>query len=460
MEKKVNEIAEAEHELEVTLTYDEIKPEIEDAYKKERKKISIDGFRKGKAPIHVIKKFYGDAIEYQAAESISNKKFWDIAEADDLKPISTPKLIDIDFVRGEKLFFKVQYEVKPQLELKDYKGLEIEKPLLKVRDEDVENELNKTLKAHVTYEDAEKIEDKDYKFVANLQRVNDDGEPFEGSQTENLTVDLSEPTVNLELLKKSTGRKVGDKFDFSFIDEHKHGEDTHKEEYKYDIEVVKIEKAVYPEFDEEFVQKISNKQAKTIDEFRGQIKDNYEKYYQSQSTQIFESTLLNEVVKNNDFTAPTGYVATMLDRLIEVEKQNAQRYKQQAPDDETLRKNLAERAEWTAKWQIILENLARIENIEVEDSELEKLAEEEAGKTGITVKKLVKYYKDTNRKESLLEDKVIKFLTDNTKIKEVDAEKAKKDSEKKPEKKAAKKTVKKPAKTTTKKPTKKDEKKD
>ncbi|MCF6268864.1 MAG: trigger factor [Melioribacteraceae bacterium] len=452
MEKKVNEIAKHEHELEVTLTYDEIKPEIDDAYKKERKKISIDGFRKGKAPIHVIKKFYGDAIEYQAAESISNKKFWDIADKEGLKPISTPKLIDIDFVRGEKLSFKVQYEVKPQLDLKDYKGLEIEKPILKVRDEDVEIELNKALKAHVTYEDAEKIEDKDFKFVANLQRVNDDGEPFEGSRTENLTVDLSEPTVNLDLMEKSIGKKIGDKFDFSFIDEHKHGEDTHKEEYKYIIEVVKIEKAFYPEFTEEFVQKISNKKAKTIDEFRGQIKENYEKYYANQSTQLFESTLLNEVVKNNDFTAPEGYVATMLDRLIEVEKQNAQRYKQQAPDEETLRKNLAQRAEWTAKWQIILENLARIENLEVEDSELEKLAEEEASKTGISVKKLVKYYKDTNRKESLLEDKVIKFLTDNTKIKEVDAEKARKDSEKKSAKDTSKKS--------SKKSTKKDEKKD
>ena len=464
MEKKVNVIAEAENELEVTLTYDEIKPEIEEAYKKERKKISIDGFRKGKAPIHVIKKLYGDAIEYQAAESISNKKFWDIVEADELNPISTPKLVDIDFVRGEKLSFKVQYEVKPTLGLKDYKGLEIEKPLLTVRDEDVDAELTKTLKPHITFEDSEKIEDKDYRYVANLQRVNDAGEPFDGSQTENLTVDLSEPTVNLELLEKSVGKKAGDKFDFSFVDEHKHGEETHKEEYKYNIEVVKVEKAVYPEFDEEFVQKISNKQAKSIDEFRGQIKDNYEKYYKSQSTQIFESSLLNEIVKNNDFTPPTGYVATMLDRLIEVEKQNAQQYKQQVPDDETLRKNLAQRAEWTAKWQIILENLARMEKIEVEDSELEKLAEEEASQTGISVKKLVKYYKDTNRKESLLEDKVVKFLTDNTKIKEVDHEKEKKDAEKKAAKKTTKKTVKKAApktaKTTTKKSTKKDEKKD
>ncbi|MDA3860090.1 MAG: hypothetical protein PF445_02595, partial [Melioribacteraceae bacterium] len=86
----------------------------------------------------------------------------------------------------------------------------------------------------------------------------------------------------------------------------------------------------------------------------------------------------------------------------------------------------------------------------VEDSELEKLAEEEASKTGISVKKLVKYYKDTNRKESLLEDKVIKFLTENTKVKEIDADKAKKDSEKKPAKKTAKNTTEKAPKITTK----------
>jgi len=443
LEKKVNEIAKHEHELEVTLTYDEIKPEIEEAYNKERKKISIDGFRKGKAPLHVIKKMYGESIEFQAAESISNKKFWDIADSDGLKPISTPKLVDIDFVQGEKLSFKVLYEVKPELELKDYKDLEIEKPILKVRDEDVESEITRTLKAHVTYVDADVIEDNKFRFVANLQRVNDDGTPFEGSRTENLTVDLSEPSVNIDLQTNSKGKKVGEKFDFTFVDEHKHGEETHKEEYKYVIEVVKIEKIIYPELDEELVQKISNKKAKTIDEFKGQIKDSYEKYYESQSEQIFESTLLHEVVKNNDFTPPAGYVSFMLERLIEVEKENAKRSKQRLPDDATLKNSLAQRAEWTAKWQIVLENLARIENISVDDAELEKLAEEEASKTGISVQKLVKYYKDTNRKESLLEDKVIKFLIENTKVKEVDANKEKDSSEKKASKKSTKKEDKK-----------------
>ena len=443
MEVKVNEIAKHEHEVEVTLNYDEIKPEIDAAYKKEQKKIAIDGFRKGKAPIYLIKKLYGDSIEYQASETISNKKFWDVVESENLKPISTPQLIDINFEPNEKLSFKVRYEVKPELDLKDYKGLEIEKPIFKVRDEDIENEVNKILKAHATFEEAEKVEDSNYRITVNLQRIKEDGTEFEGSRSENIVIDLSEPNVNEEIKTNAIGKGVGDTFKFTFVDEHQHGEETHREEYIYNTEIQKIEKIVFPEADEELVKKISNNQAITLDEFKKQIRENYEKYYESQSEQIFQSALLNQVVKNNEFEVPKGYVAALLDNLVAMEKDNAKQYNKPVPDDETLRKELAQRAEWNAKWQIVLENIARAENIEVTDEELEKLAEEESEKTGISTKKLLKYYKDTNKKETLLEDKVIKFLIENTKIKEVDPEKEAKKEKKKSESKTEKKSTKK-----------------
>jgi len=442
LEVKVNEIKKHEHEVEVTLNYDEIKPEIDDAYQKERKKIAVDGFRKGKVPLPIIKRLYGESIEYQASESISNKKFWDIVESENLKPISTPQLVDIDFAPNEKLSFKVRYEVKPELDLKDYKGLEIAKPIFKVRDEDIENEVDKLLKAHATFEEAEKVEDSNHRITVNLQRIKEDGTEFEGSKSENIVIDLSEPNINEEIKNNAIGKGVGDQFKFTFVDEHKHGEETHSEEYIYNTEIQKIEKIVFPEADEELVKKISNDQATDLEQFKQQIRDNYEKYYENQSEQIFQSSLLNEVVKNNDFEVPKGYVATLLENLIAMEKDNAKQYKRPVPDDETLRKELAQRAEWNAKWQIVLENIARAENIEVTDDELEKLAEEEAKKTGISTKKLIKYYNDTNKRETLLEDKVIKFLIDNTKIKEIDPEKeAKKKSESKTEEKSTEKST-------------------
>lgn len=443
MDVKVNDITQIEQEIEVTLTYDEIKPEIEDAYKKERQSITIDGFRKGKAPLPIIKKLYGESIEYKAAESISNKKFWDVVDSEGLKPISTPQLMDIDFVKDEKLFFKVKYEIKPDLKVKDYKNLEIEKPIFKVKDEDIDNEVTKILKAQATFEESEKVEDTNSRITANLQRMKEDGTEFEGSRSEGIVIDLTEPAVNDEIKKNAIGKSVSDNFGFTFIDEHMHGDKPHREEYIYNAEILKIEKIILPEADEELVKKISNDKAKDLEEFKGQIRENYDKYYQSQSEQMFQSSLLNEVVKNNEFEAPKGYIEFILNRLMASEKENAKQNNRPVPDDETLKKELATRAEWNAKWQIVMENIAKAEKLEVEDSELEKLAEEEAEKTGISVKKLMKYYEDTNRKEALLEDKVIKFLTENTKIKEVDPEKEVKKEKAKSTKKTPKKSTKK-----------------
>lgn len=451
MEKTVNKISDYENEIEVSLGYDEIKPEIDEAYKKERKNLTHPGFRKGKVPPSILKNVYGDAIEYKASEDIANKKFWDIVNDEEKKPISTPLLTDLNFEPGSKLSFKVKYEVMPTLELKDYKGIEVDKPVFKVKDEDVEKEIEHLMKTNASFEDAEVIEDDTYKITTNLQRVDEKDNPMEGSRSENIEIDLGAPTVNPEIVEAAKGKKVGDTFNFTFVDEHKHGEETHKEEFKYLAEVTKIQKIKLPEADEEFVQKISNKKAKTLDEFRAQIRDNFEKYFEGQSENIFSNTLLNKLVENNDFTPPPGYVDSLFNRLLEYEKQNAQKNKTPNFNEETVKEQLKPRSVWNAKWQILLDNIAKAENITVEDSDLMELAEKEAASIGLPAEKLVDFYKQNNRTEALLEEKVLKFLKENAKVNEVDPEKEKAKSEKKaePKKKA-------PAKKSTAKSTKKN----
>ena len=111
MESKVNVLSNAEHELEVKLEYSEIKNEVDEAYQKEKKSIAMPGFRKGKVPMAMLKKAYGEAIEYRASEDIANKKFWDIVKEKDLKPISMPSMTDLDFQINDFLSFKVKYNV-------------------------------------------------------------------------------------------------------------------------------------------------------------------------------------------------------------------------------------------------------------------------------------------------------------------------------------------------------------
>lgn len=430
METKVNELAASEREIEVTLAYDEILTEIEEAYKKERKKLSIPGFRKGKAPIPMLKKMYGDAIEYQAAEEIANKKFWDVVESENLDPISTPALTDLDFVINEKLFFKVKYEVKPQLEIKDYTGLEIEKPVFKLREDDIEKEIDTMLKSKAKFEEIDEVADKDCKITVDLQKLDDDGNAVEGGKSENMQVDLSDEKVNPEIKDNAMQQKVGDAFKFSFTDEHMHGEEVHKEVFHYEAIIKKIEKIVNPEITEELIQELSNKKSKTLEELKDQLRENYKNYYEQQSEKIYINSLLNKIIEKNDFEPPKGYVDMLHKRLVEMEKENAKRYNmpfnENDPDGQ-----MKKRAEWNAKWEIIMGNIAKTEEIVVEDSELEKIAEEESKQTGISTDKLIKFYKDSKKQEGLLEEKVLTFLKENNKAKEFDPEERRAEEEKK-----------------------------
>lgn len=423
MEVNVIQLSDAEQEIEVKLNYDEILTDIEEAYKEERKNISIDGFRKGKAPIGIIKKLYGESIEYKASEKIATKKFWVAVNQEKLKPISTPQLVDIDFVIGSKLLFKVKYEIKPKLQLKNYKGLEIEKPIFKVKDDDVQKEIDHLMKPYLKFESVETITDHEHRITVNLQRIDAKGIAMIGHRSENMVILLNDEKVNPQIRENTIGKKINESFSFSFVDEHQHGEELHKEEFYYDAEITKIEKIVKPELNEELIQKISNNKSKTLDELHDLMYKNFTDYYTKQSEEIFVNNLLNEIVKNNDFFPPPGYVDNIHHRLIEIEKENAKRYQMKSVDEKAISDYYKPRAEWNAKWQIVLENIAEIENIKVDDSELEELAKQESEKTGISVQKLIKYYKDSNRDETLLEDKVISFLKGNNRIKEVDAEK-------------------------------------
>ncbi|KAF0139533.1 MAG: trigger factor [Stygiobacter sp.] len=421
MEVKVTQPSGDQQEVEVTLTYEEIQPEIQQAYKEEAKKLTIDGFRKGKAPMGMIKKLYGESIEYKASEDISSKKFWDAVDQEGLKPISTPQLLDIDFVPGEKLSFKVRFEVKPKIELKDYTGIEVEKPIFKFEAADVDKEIDTMLKPHFTYEEVDTVADNQHKITVDLQRMDDQGMPMVGSRSENIQIDLSDEKVNPQIKENALGKKVGEEFDFVFTDEHYHGEELHKEEFRYRADLIKVEKLTKPELTEELIKKVSRNKASNIDELKVQITKNFEDYYTKQTEEIVTNSLLDKVVKNNDFTAPQGYVKTLHQRMVDAERENAKRYKAPNFDEAAVSEYFKPRAEWNAKWQIIMEAIAEKENIKVEDSELEELANKEAEQTGITVAKLMKYYKDTNRADILVEEKVIKFLKDNAKITEIDA---------------------------------------
>ncbi len=429
MEYKINDLSLTEKEIEVTFAYNEIKTDVETEVKKQTKNIQLPGFRKGKVPITLLKKMYGDTLEYEASEKVANQHFWELAKDKHLHPIGQPALTDIKFKPGEDLFFKVKYEVIPKLEVKDYTGLELEIPEFIVKDEDVESEIKYILKANSTNESAEIVgDDKNFIIDVEIKRVDEKGEPLEGAKPENIQIDLTNERVQKEIVENAKGKKVGESFGFSFKDERTEKDENGNEkkiseQFNYTALIKTIKRIITPELNEELIKKVTKDKVTTETQLREEIKKDVQNYYDQRTEDIIHDKLVALIVKNNEFTPPNSLVANILDEMVKNEEESAKKQGYKKFDRSEASNRLKQAAEFNVKWYLIKEAIEKKENITISDEELNELAVKDAEKTGIAVDKLINYYKSSNYGEKLIEKKLIEFLKEKNLIKKVEPEK-------------------------------------
>jgi trigger factor len=435
VEFNVVDVSSSEKEIEVKLTYDEIKDDLDKQVKKESKKIQIPGFRKGKVPPNMLRKFYGDALEYEASEKVSNEWFWKIAEEQKLQPIGRPSMTDLQFEPGQDLTFKVKYEVIPDLELKDYKNLSFEVPEFIVKDDEVEGEIQYILESNHTTEIVDIVGDDD-KFIIDVQatRLDKDGNLFPGSAPEKFHLHLNDQRVQQEIKDKARGKKVGDSFDFSFTNEtgnqnEQDGQENFSEEFSYRFNILEIKKIIYPELNEELIRKVTKDKFSDVTEFRENIKKDIQNYYNERAEEIVRGKLISEIVKNNDFIPPSSLVANVLDEYVKSEEEKAKKNKLKPVDKDEVRNRLHKSAENEVKWYLIRNQIIKKEKLEVTEDELRELAQKDSEKTGLPVEKLINYYKSSNQSERSLDKKLFDYLKQNNKIVKVDPKKFNKKDE-------------------------------
>jgi trigger factor len=429
MEYNVIELNSSEKEVEIKLQFEEIKNELEKEVKKQSSKIQVPGFRKGKVPVSMLKKMYGDALEYEASEKIANSFFWKVAEENQFKPIGQPTMTDLKFEPEKELTFKVKYETIPILNVKDYKGISLEIPEFIVSDVEVEKEIDYIRKSNKSLEDADKILDNNFIIDAEVILAEKNGEAIPESKPEKMQIDLTADGVAKEIVDSSKNKKVGDNFRFSYKDEHKHKledgtEEIHKEEFTYQVNVLGIKKIVLPELNEELIKKATKDKVSTETELREEIKKDIQNYYDQRTEEMVRGKLIGEIVKTNDFDPPKSLVNNILEEYVKSEEEQAKKSKYHFNKDET-RKRLIKSAENEVKWYLIRSEIQKNEKIEVTDTEIKELAEKEAEKIGIPVDKIINYYKTSNQTERILDQKLFDFLKSNNTISKVHPDKLK-----------------------------------
>ena len=422
MEVTIQDLSEVSREVEIKATPEELQPHFNKAYADYRKKVEIRGFRKGKAPVDIIKKLYGDLIEHEALESIASDFYRQTIKEKNLKPIGEPTLIDLDFKHESGVKFKIHYDVRPEIVLKDYKGIEIEKVVHPVTEEDIEEEVLRLRRSNASFQETDAAVDAEHIVTVDMQDIDESGAPIAGKRSPGVRFYLGDENLELPFKKALSNADKGGVYRVQF--EHEHGD--HKHNVNSELTVTKIEKIMTPELDQALVEKMTKGKTVSVEQFRADIRKDLEEYWKQQTERQVINSLTEEIIKRHEFQVPESLTRNVLDRLLEEMKNESPG--KNLPDDFDVEKfNEQNRpyAVYQSKWALLREELIKSEAIDATDEDLAKLAERDAERMKIPIDRLVNYYKSSDQiKDRIIGDKLLKILTDSAIIKEVPEKKA------------------------------------
>lgn len=424
MDLKLNDLDNSKKELVAEVSYDELVPHFDKAIEKYRKNSTIPGFRKGKAPLNMIKKLYGEGLEFSALEDIANEIFVNYVKDNNIDLISKGSITDMDYKPKEKLNFKVEFEVMPVIKVDKWKGLELKRTRYVIDDSLVDDEIQYHRFRNASNEmDAAAVDD-DYVITVDLQNLDEAGNVLIGQSQKDVTVYLGNPQIFPEFKEGFKGIKEGE---VRVID----SKNTEGEDKKVQVTCKKVEKIVYPEMNEEFFKKVTGKDdIKTEDEFKAELKTELQKIYDGIANRKLDSDVVSEMIKENEVAAPERYVDFILNDMVEEMKH--QYPKHQLPKEfnvDEFKKERKADAIRQAKWYLIREKLIEELGINVEDDDYKKIAEENAPRYNIPVEKLIEAYKENDDvKMKIINDKLVDMIINNAKIEETEEVKKKEDT--------------------------------
>jgi trigger factor len=274
MEVAITDITEVEKEISVSTTPQELAPHFEEAYRRQIPKLEIKGFRKGKAPLDMVKKPHGEAIEYGALDTIASEFYRQIITEREIHTIGEPVLTDIDYKRGSGLSFKIKYEIKPVVHLQQYKGVPVERTVHQVTDEDVEHEILHLQQSNSTLEEVRTATSVEHVVTADVQQLDELGTPLIGKKNADMKIYLAGGTVYKQIRDALVNGSTGESRRVKFESEREGAKVLNHVE----VRLKKIERVVLPEVNEEFVKKLTKEKVTSVVDFRTGLRSDIEQY--------------------------------------------------------------------------------------------------------------------------------------------------------------------------------------
>ena len=421
-------------ELELEIPAEEVTKKIESVAKEFARVANVPGFRRGKAPISLIRRKFADDIKGEVLQSLVPERVEKAVAEQKLTPVSQPQVDKLDFNEGQPLKFRAVFEVLPEFELGNYKGLEFDMPTMDVTDEDMAKALEEMRERAAAFAPVEgrAIQDGDFAQVKLLGTPEGGGDPLQADSVLcHIGAEETMEPFNANLKGASAGEHRN--FDVDYPADYPDPKLAGKK-YHYAVEVLGIKTKKLPELNDEFAKDVSD--AATLDELKKKVREGLGQQRDHKHKELLHEKVLAEIVKRHEFPVPEALVEHQMDVRLErvVRSLATQGVDPRAVNVDwvTLRRRQEERAKDDVKAELIIDRIATAENIDATDEEVTHELEHMASHAGESAEalraRLTKQGTLDRMKAKLRSDKTLDWLAQNAKIKTVAAANAATDS--------------------------------
>ena len=449
--KETKKIDTNRYQLEITVDGEKFREAIKEAYKKNGKKINVPGFRKGKAPLHIIETYYGTEIFFEdALNLLYNDLVEDAIKESGLKVINDKMDFDLVSISKEDgVDFKVSLTTYPEIEVGEYKGLKAEKTAVKVDAAEVNAELNAMAERNARMVSVEDRAAKNGDTVVIDFEGFKDGKAFDGGKAEGHSLVLGSGQFIPGFEDQIVGKNIGDEFDVNVTFPEEYGaKELAGKDAVFKVKLHEIKVKELPAVDDEFAKDVS--EFDTLKELKADLKKKATERKKKAAEEATENALVQQIVDSIKGEIPEAMFENRLNQCVE---DFAYRLQSQGLNLETylkytnsnideFKKSFRPQAEAQVKYRLALEKIVELENIKPDDKEIEAEYEKLAKDYGVEADKVKNAIPAEEVAKDLAVGKAIDLIKENAVITEVEPKAEEKAPAKKP---AAKKTTKKTA---------------
>lgn len=396
------ERVENEATLKITAPAAEVNAGYKKAVQKIADQVNIPGFRKGKAPRAIIEMHYGkEAVKQEAFEIVANKAYSEALDQEKLIPVSDPKVEESTFEEGKDMELTIKVTLKPEPELGEYKGLHVEKKEVEVTDEQVDAQIKDMMGRDakmVVAEEGAVIEKGDFAIIDFAGTV--DGEPFSGGEGKGYPLEVGSNSFIPGFEDQLVGLSKGDSTDVEVtFPEDYFVKDLAGKEAVFKVNIQDVKRKELPELNDEYVA--SKTDFKTVEELRANYKERMQKAAEANAKAEYEHELIDLAVANAKFSVPEIMIEDKISQMVEEMKMSLESRKMSLDmymqytgmDMAKIRENQRPVAEENVKTDLVLDAIAKAEDIQVDmadvDAEIAAISAQH-GASPEEVKKIIK----------------------------------------------------------------------